>query len=129
MTIHTRSSWLRPITLALTLATLGAVAQAQTPTQTPATPQVDQRQANQAQRIDQGVASGELNRREAHRLQHQQGRIQRAENRAKADGTVTAGERKHLHHMQDRASRNIAHQKHDRQHRKHGQGGAKSLSN
>ena len=82
-----------------------------------ATPRIDQRQANQERRIDHGVASGALTAREAHRLQHQQVRIDRAENRAKADGDVTRRERAGLHLMQDRASRQIYRQKHDRQQR------------
>lgn len=79
------------------------------------TPRIDQRQANQEQRIDQGIASGSLTGKEAKRLDHQQHRIDTMENRAKADGTVTAGERKHLTHAQNSASHNIKHQKRDRQ--------------
>ena len=100
---------------ALTLLSAGAMAQASAPAGTN-TPRVDQRQANQEKRIDQGVASGALTRREAHRLAHEQGAIDKAENKAKSDGTVTAPERKRLHHMQNRASTDIKHQKHDRQH-------------
>lgn len=84
-----------------------------------ATPGVDQRQANQDQRIQQGVASGELNTREARRLNRQQDAIENAESRAKADGKVTAAERKRLDNAQDRASTNIAKQKHDRQKARH----------
>jgi hypothetical protein len=72
-----------------------------------ATPGVDQRQARQAQRIEQGKASGELNQREARRLERQQKGVARAEARAKADGTVTAQERKRLHRMQDGTSQRI----------------------
>ncbi len=79
------------------------------------TPRIDQRQANQEQRIDQGIASGSLTGKETARMDHQQDRIDTLENRAKADGKVTAGERKHLTHAQNKASHNIKHQKHDRQ--------------
>ena len=103
--------------IATTLSLASAAVFAQAASSPAATPGVDQRQANQQQRIEQGKASGELTRPEARRLQHQQAHIQRAEDRAKADGTVTAGERKHLHHMQDNASKRIRHQKHDAQHR------------
>jgi polyhydroxyalkanoate synthesis regulator phasin len=82
-----------------------------------ATPGIDKRQAQQERRIDQGVASGELTRREARRLNREQNVIDKAENRAKADGTVTAKERKRLHHLQDGANADIARQKHDRQDR------------
>lgn len=90
----------------------GAFAQASGPA---ATPRVDARQARQEQRIDQGVASGELNKRETKKLEAEQNRIDRVEDRAKADGVVTKGERAHLTHMQNKASRDIHHQKHDRQ--------------
>lgn len=79
------------------------------------TPRIDKRQANQEQRIDQGVASGQLNQREARRLERKQSRIDTAENKAKADGTVTAKERRHLHKAQNHASRDIRREKHDRQ--------------
>lgn len=81
------------------------------------TPRIDQRQANQEQRIDQGIASGELTKREAHRMNHQQAVVNRAEDRAKADGAVTAQERKRLTKMQNKTSRHIHRQKHDAQDR------------
>ncbi|MBS1144756.1 MAG: hypothetical protein H6R14_2162 [Proteobacteria bacterium] len=80
------------------------------------TPRVDQRQANQEQRIDQGVASGSLTQREANRLDRGQDRVDNMENRAKSDGVVTRRERAQLHHAQDVQSRRIYNQKHDRQH-------------
>lgn len=80
------------------------------------TPRVDQRQANQDQRIEQGVASGSLTQREANRLERGQQRVDNMENRAKADGVVTRQERVHLHQAQDVQSRRIYAQKHDRQH-------------
>lgn len=92
----------------LALACLSVMAQS-------ATPRVDQREARQDQRIENGVASGELNAKETYRLEQQQARIHQAENNAKADGHVSAKERRHLHQMQDRASRNIYRQKHDAQ--------------
>ena len=81
----------------------------------PATQRIDQREANQEKRIQQGVKSGELTPREATRLQAEQGRIERAEQRAKADGKVTPQERAKLTRMQDHASRDIAREKHDKQ--------------
>ncbi len=80
----------------------------------PATPRFDQRQENQQQRIDRGVASGALTEGEAARLDAQQDRLQRAEDRTKADGTVTRRERAALHHRQDHASANIHRKKHNR---------------
>jgi hypothetical protein len=80
-----------------------------------ATPRIDQREANQEKRIQQGVKSGQLTPRETARLQAEQGRIERAEQRAKADGKVTPQERAKLTRMQDHASRDIAREKHDKQ--------------
>ena len=80
------------------------------------TPNVDQRQANQQQRIDQGVKSGELTAREAARLEKGQERIQKMEDKAKADGKVTPKERARLEKAQNVESRKIAREKHDRQH-------------
>lgn len=97
----------------LAIASIGTFAQAATPT--PSTPRVDQREANQQKRIDQGVASGRLAARETNRLDKQQARVATAESNAKSDGVVTAKERRHLHRLQDRASKNIHHQKHDAQ--------------
>jgi hypothetical protein len=95
---------------ALALLTLtGASTWAQT------TPRVDQREANQEKRIEQGVASGALTSRETLRLEREQKRVAAAEAKAKGDGTVTAAERKRLHKMQNAASRDIKHQKHDAQ--------------
>lgn len=83
------------------------------------TPGIDQRQANQEQRIDRGVGSGQLTEREANRLSRQQNKIDRMENRAKSDGVVTDKERARLHGAQNRASRNILREKHDRQGARH----------
>jgi hypothetical protein len=79
------------------------------------TPGIDQRQANQERRIDQGVASGQLNARETVRLERGQQHVDNLENRAKADGVVTKRERANIHAAQDRQSARIYRQKHDRQ--------------
>lgn len=80
-----------------------------------ATPGIDKRQEMQQKRIDQGVQSGELNKREAARLERRQERIGRMEDKAKADGTVTKKERARIHHAQNQESQRIHRQKHDRQ--------------
>jgi hypothetical protein len=100
------------IATTLTIASLGAFAQA---TATPATPRVDQREANQDKRIQQGVASGQLNAKETYRLEKEQAAINKAETNAKADGKVTKHERRKLHKMQNAASNDIHAQKHDAQ--------------
>jgi hypothetical protein len=112
---------LRTFIAASLLATFAVSAFAHNDAHGPAqhnTPRVDERQAHQHQRINQGAASGALTSHEAHCLGHEQRAIRRAEVHAKADGVVTAQERHHLHHMQHRASRHIAHEKHDAQMRR-----------
>lgn len=81
------------------------------------TPNIDQRQINQQNRIDQGVQSGSLTPKEAARLERGQARIQDMENRAKADGVVTPRERQRIRHAQDVQNRQIAQKKHNRRHR------------
>ena len=76
--------------LALTMAGL-AMAQ-------PATPNLDKREANQQQRIDQGVASGQLTAKETNRLQKREAKLAADEAAAKADGTVTRAERRKQGH-------------------------------
>ena len=83
--------------------------------QTTSTPRIDQRQQNQQQRIDQGVSSGQLNQKEAARLEKGQARVQKMENKATSDGKVTAKERRRIESAQDRQSRRIYRQKHDKQ--------------
>ena len=80
-----------------------------------ATPRADVRQSNQAQRIEQGVASGQLNAREAARMEAGQARVEAIEDNAKADGVVTKKERARLKHAQNVESKRIHRQKHDSQ--------------
>jgi hypothetical protein len=77
------------------------------------TPRVDQRQANQEARIQQGVQSGELTAREAAKLEKGQAKVQVLEDKAKADGKVTARERARLSRAQDKQSKKIARKKHN----------------
>jgi len=83
------------------------------------TPRIDERQANQEQRIDQGTASGQLDEREANRLNNEQEHINKMEDKAKSDGVMTKKERARIVAAQDRASRHIAREKHDRQGKRH----------
>jgi hypothetical protein len=79
---------------------------------------INQRQDNQRARIRQGVRSGELTRREAGRLQARQARIRVNEAYARrSGGEFTARERARIQRQQDRSSRQIYRQKHDRQDR------------
>ncbi len=101
--------------------TAGGAAFAQTPAVLVApanptvTPKVDQRQANQEKRIQQGISSGALTSKEAANLEKREAKIANAEAVAKADGTVSAKERRNLNRQLDHSSRAIYRQKHDRQ--------------
>ena len=101
--------------ITLAAASIGAFAQAPAASAATATPRIDAREAKQEKRIEQGVASGQLTARETHRLDREQQRVAKAEANAKADGTVTRAERRKLTHLQNAASADIAHQKHDAQ--------------
>jgi hypothetical protein len=83
----------------------------------PRDPGVNARQHNQRDRIQQGVRSGELTRRETGRLAEEQRDIRQLERGYKSDGTLTQAERRDLHHEQNQASRDIYAQKHDAQDR------------
>lgn len=74
-----------------------------------------QRDINQQKRIEQGEKSGQLTPKEAGRLERQEGRIDKAEAKADADGKVSKQEARHINRMQNRESRRIYRQKHDAQ--------------
>ena len=95
--------------ITLAVASIGAFAQVTMPL----TPRIDQREANQRARIDAGVASGQLSRREARRLEREQAQIRVAERQAKSDGVVTPREQRQLERMQELASANIRAALHD----------------
>jgi opacity protein-like surface antigen len=82
-------------------------------------PAIDQRKMNQEQRIDHGIARGQLNERETNRLDKQQAHVNKMEGRAKSDGVMTKKERARIVAAQERASRHIAREKHDRQGKRH----------
>jgi hypothetical protein len=94
--------------LTLSALLLSTYAAAQT-----ATPVVKERQINQTQRINQGVASGELTKAEARNLRNDQRAIQVEKKAFKADGKVTAAERAVLKRDQAAASREIYRKKHN----------------
>jgi uncharacterized membrane protein YebE (DUF533 family) len=78
-----------------------------------ATPRIDRREARQADRIHQGVQSGELTRGETRQLVQGQRHVHRMEARAKADGRVTPRERARITRAQNHQSRHIARFKHN----------------
>ncbi len=73
----------------------------------------------QQQRIDQGVISGDLTRREADMLQDNLNWIRDEEARLKADRRLTERERKRLHKVLDQNNEMIYDKKHNRIRRMH----------
>src|SRR5437660_647322 len=78
---------------------------------------IDRREYREQRRINQGIRSGELTRREAERVEAGLARIRIDERFARADGHVTPRERARLERELNRESRAIYHQKHDGQDR------------
>jgi hypothetical protein len=76
-----------------------------------------QRDANQQKRIEQGVRSGQLNDREAARLERGQARDSTLQARAGANGNVSKNEQQRLQRNENRQSRRIHREKHDAQHK------------
>jgi hypothetical protein len=102
---------LKTTAIAFAIAALPAAAFAQADS----TARIDQRQHNQQQRIEQGVASGQFTEKEAARMQKGQQRVQRREDKAMADGRMSAKERARIERRQDQQSRHIRRERHDRQ--------------
>lgn len=75
---------------------------------------VNTREHRQRSHIRSGVHDGSLTRGEAHRLRHEQVRIERAERRFRRDGGhLGPRERARLDHLQDRARRDIYRGRHN----------------
>jgi len=91
---------------ALAMTSLSALGQTDTR-------RIDAREANQAARIQQGAATGALTPAETARLDRGQARVQGAEAVAKADGTVTKGEKVAITHAQNHQNRVVKHLKHN----------------
>ncbi len=100
--------------LSRTLLTLVAIASGSAFAQS-ATGQIIERNVNQQQRIEQGLQSGQLNTREATRLEREESRIERMESRAMQDGRVTQNEAQRINQAQNNVSRDIYREKHDAQ--------------
>ena len=97
------------------LVAAAAIATVWLPSQAQDTRRIDQREANQQKRIEQGEKSGALTKKEAKKLEKGQAHVQKMENKAVADGKVTAKERERIEHAQNKQSREIYKQKHDKQ--------------
>jgi hypothetical protein len=78
---------------------------------------INQRQENQQDRIGEGIENGSLTANEAARLEREEVRFSRIEARDRASGGgLSRQERRQLDRDQNRLSRDIYRQRHDRQH-------------
>jgi len=78
--------------------------------------EIKERQKHQQQRIDEGVKSGELTKKETLKLEAEQAKIRRTKRRFKRnDGEIGPKERAKLDQEQDKASKHIYKEKHDAQ--------------
>ena len=77
------------------------------------TPVINKQEHHPPHRIQAGKQSGELTRHEARRLHAEQKAVDRAQNKAAADGSVSTQERQHIRRMQHRADKDVYRQKHD----------------
>jgi len=78
---------------------------------------INSREYREQQRINQGIRSGELTRREARRLEAGLARIRIDERYARSSGGISPHERARLERELNRESRGIYRQKHDGQDR------------
>ena len=73
-----------------------------------------QRNVNQQERIEQGVRSGELTKKEAGNLERGQAHVDHKEARAAAEGHVSAGEQHAIQNAENQQSKKIHREKHNR---------------
>ena len=69
--------------------------------------QINKRQQKQDKRVDQGVKSGEITKKEKAQIEMKQVKIQHMENQAHADGKVTEKEKAAITKEQNEANRQI----------------------
>jgi septal ring factor EnvC (AmiA/AmiB activator) len=96
------------------LISLAAPAFAQTPSDARST-EINNRAANEQQRIDQGVQSGQLTTKEASHLEKKQARTDKHIAKAEANGKVSKHEARKINKEENKESNAIHEQKHDGQ--------------
>jgi len=101
--------------VAATLAALSLPAAAQYGHDPDSTARIDRRQEAQERRIERGIETGQITRREAARLREGQREIRRMERQALADGRIDRWERRQIEQAQDRQDVLINRERHDRQ--------------
>jgi hypothetical protein len=75
---------------------------------------IKKREANQANRINQGVKRGQLTSKETTRLLHEQSQVEMERRQAMSDGKMTKGERKDIRHDQNRLGKDIHRKRHNK---------------
>src|SRR3569832_2381559 len=95
--------------LPVLLALLGSAAFAQS------APNEVQRDVNQQQRIESGLKSGQLNTREAAKLEHEEARIKHTQNKAMRDGQLSDAEKQRIQHKQNKNNNKNKTKKHKTQ--------------
>jgi len=80
-----------------------------------ATSETTQRNVNQQERIEQGLKSGQLNTKEAGKLERDESRINRMESSALKDGSMSPAEAARINKAENKASKDIYQEKHDAQ--------------
>jgi len=80
------------------------------------TPNIDQREQRQQNRVAAGLKNGSLTSDEAAKIERDEAKIQRDEAAAKADGVVTRRERAKLNRELNHTSREIRRDKHNTRH-------------
>lgn len=84
---------------------------------THSTPRIDQRQAEQERRINEGVRRGLITPREEQRLRQEQRHIRQEERRLMRDGRMSRSDREYMDRLLDDADRHITHEMRDRNRR------------
>jgi hypothetical protein len=79
------------------------------------TADVVQRNANQQERIEQGLQSGQLSTKEAGKLEKGEARIDKMEQRAESDGKMSDAEKRRIEQAQNKESQEIYRDKHNAQ--------------
>jgi uncharacterized protein YlxW (UPF0749 family) len=79
--------------------------------------QVNTRQKNQKERTQQGVESGELTKREAKKIKHQQDKVNDYEAKLRSDGELSGKDKTKLNVAQNKSSKSIYRKKHNKRDR------------
>jgi hypothetical protein len=79
------------------------------------TADVVQRNANQQERIEQGLQSGQLTTKEASKLEKGEARIEKVEQRADADGKMNDAEKRRIEQAQNKESQQLYQDKNNAQ--------------